>query len=143
MDTHSNNQDIPELILKLYSRKAKLDDVFDKITFSTLFHQSWTCWGMKGRAYGNLHVVEHRQGRAFVITHSHLAGVRDMIASWFDVLCYTHLARHKYEGIDLYKEATFCITQGADYAIKHPVQIYDLMKMWPSLCIGSILRDKE
>lgn len=136
-------QDIPELILLIYSRKTKMDDVFDKITYSEVFHQPWPCCGMKGRAYGNLHVVDHRPGRAFVITHAHLAGIRDMISSWFSVLCYSHLFRDKYVGTDLYDEVTFCIKQGVDYAVKHPVHMYDLMKMWPSLCIGAILRDKE
>lgn len=38
---------------------------------------------------------------------------------------------------------TKCITLATDYARRQPVAVYDLMNMWPSLCIGSVLQDVE
>lgn len=104
---------IPELIVKVYSRKSQMDDIFDLITCSTSMFQVWSCWGMKGKAYGNLHVVDHRPGQAFIITHAHLAGVRDMVSAWFNVLSYSHLHSSKYPGFDMYAEISNCIQLGA------------------------------
>ncbi|VVC42608.1 Mononegavirales RNA-directed RNA polymerase catalytic domain [Cinara cedri] len=50
---------------------------------------------------------------------------------------------NKYEGYDLHQEVSECISQGAAYSQLYPVEVYDLMKMWPSICIDAVLRDVE
>lgn len=132
-----------ELIVKVYDRKCKLDDVFDSITYSIELLEAWEAFGVTGKAYGNLHLVDQYEGSKFLITYSHLAGFRDMVSSWLDVLLYGLLYIDKYPGYNLYKELELFIYRCVSYATLHPVEIYDLMKMWPSLCIGSILRDVE
>lgn len=132
-----------ELLVKIYDRKTQMDNLFDEITYDTRFKAEWAVWGIRGVAYGNLHLVYHKEGSAFVITHAHLAGIRDMIASWFDVLMYAQLSNTKYKGTSLYNEVELCISHVVSYASFYPVDVYTLMKMWPSLCIGVILRDNE
>lgn len=133
----------PELLLNVYERKCSMDDLFDEITYDTRFQAAWISGGVKGKAYGNLHIIRIDDKSAFVTTHAHLAGVRDLISAWFDVLLYSHINKHKYPGTNLYMEVSECIHMAREYAKDHPVDLYVLMKMWPSMCIGSILRDKE
>jgi len=132
-----------ELLIKMYDRKTQMDNLFDEITYDTRFKAEWNVWGVRGVTYGNLHLVHHKEGHAFIITHSHLAGVRDMIASWFDVLLYAQLSNTKYPGASMYREVELCISHAVSYASLYPVDVYTLMKMWPSLCIGVILQDNE
>lgn len=134
---------LPRLVTQMYDRKTKMDDLFDAITYDTRMRVQWDVWGMEGVAYGNLHLLKKNTNEAFVISHAHLAGVRDMIAAWFDTLLYSHLSTNKYEGVQLYQEVVNCINLAAMYACDYPVDVYVVMKMWPSLCIGAILRDTE
>lgn len=129
--------DLPSLIGKVYDRKCKFDTLFDEITFDERFVVQRTAAGIKGVAYGNLHMVEHREGRVFVITHAMLAGVRDMISAWFDTLLYSFLYNDKYPGFSFYKEVEDCIMVMAAHAYNHPIDVYAIMKLWPSICIGS------
>lgn len=137
------NPSLPDLIIRVYDRKVKLDDVFDSITYDTDFSKAWEAFGIHGVAYGNLHLINHHPGYVFVVTHAHLASVRDMTSAWFDTIMYSLLVRTKYPVHDLYDEVVQCLMLATNYANKQPVDIYDLIKMWPSLCIGTILRDVE
>lgn len=63
-------------------------------------------WG-KFKAYtsGNLHCIRTGQGsKAFLVTHAHLAGVKDMISGLFNTYTYSQLAEHKYLSYSIYKE---------------------------------------
>lgn len=134
---------LADLIIRVYDRKCKLDDVFDRITYSTELVEAWEAFGVTGKAYGNLHLVNQYEGSKFIITHPHLAGIRDMASSWLDVLMYGLLYMDKYPGYNLNKEIENFIYRCVNYATIYPVEIYEVMKMWPSLCIGAILRDIE
>lgn len=65
------------------------------------------------------------------MTHAYLAGVRDMISTWFYTLLYSLFYRHNYPGLDLYSEVEYCIRECTDYAARYPEEVYDFMKMWP------------
>lgn len=95
-----------------------------------------------GKAYGNLYVVDHHEESKFKITQLHLAGIKD-ISFWLDTLLYALLYKDKYPGYNLYDEVYRFIMLCVDYAERYLVDIYDIMKMRPSLCISSILRDME
>lgn len=66
-----------------------------------------------------------------------------MVSSWFNSLVYGHLYRSKYPGHDLYFAIRDLIYDCYDYSTLYPVEVYDVMKVWPSLVIASILRDME
>lgn len=121
----------------------KLDDLFDHITHDTRFKVRWHAFEIEGTAYGNLHLVSAGENTAFLVMHPHLAGVRDMVSSWFNCLVYSHLNRDKYPGHDLYFAVRDLIHDCCDYSRMYPVEVYDIMKVWSSLVIASILRDME
>jgi len=128
------------LIVKMHDRKAQLDNLFDEITYDTRFSTEWKVWNMWGVAYGNLHPVKHEQGEVFVITQAHLVG---MISAWFNTLLYSLMADGEYAGFSLYREVTANMSHVILYAACYPVDMYVVMKMWSSLCIGAVLRDNE
>ncbi|CAG9822200.1 unnamed protein product [Phaedon cochleariae] len=78
-----------------------------------------------------------------VTTHAHLAGLRDMINSWFDILLYTRVYRNKYEGHNLYEELTTIITLYTDFSKTHSTYHHDALRARPSLVISAILRDLQ
>ncbi|CAG9763643.1 unnamed protein product [Ceutorhynchus assimilis] len=114
------------LLSAIYNIKTEFDNLFDTIVYSSEFKQPWRLGGLKGCAYGNLHMIDITATEALIITHSHLAGIRDMFNSWFDVLLYAHINKSKYEGFDLYQEHASSV-----------------LKSWPSLAIASTLRCQE
>ncbi|KAG5870359.1 hypothetical protein JTB14_016126 [Gonioctena quinquepunctata] len=75
-------------LVSVYNIKSGFDDVFDAVTFDHDFKREWTLGGLRGCAYGNLHALCVGSSTVFVISHAHLAGLRDMFNSWFSVLLY-------------------------------------------------------
>ncbi|KAE9536190.1 hypothetical protein AGLY_007413 [Aphis glycines] len=75
---------LPRLITQIYDRKTKKNDLFDSNTYDTRLYVEWKVRNIEDAAYGNLHLVRKNATKAFVITHAHLAGIRDMITAWFD-----------------------------------------------------------
>nr|WPR17567.1 MAG: RNA-dependent RNA polymerase [Beetle nyamivirus] len=131
------------LLYTIYDVKCAFDDLFDEVTYNTAFELSWKLGHIRGIAYGNLHILHVTQREAFILTHAHLAGLRDMINSWFDILLYGLANEHKYEGVSLYKEITVLITHMTEFTKCHTKYHHKLLKAWPSLVIASILRDVE
>lgn len=102
-------------------------------------------WG-KYQAYtsGNLHCIRTGPGsKAFLVTHAHLAGVKDMISGLFNTHCYSHLTEHKYPSYSIYNELKQLDRLVMEHSRQDPEGLYDLMKAWSSLTIASILRDME
>lgn len=94
----------PEM-MKLYKAKVEIDDIFELVGNSRYFDMTYT-WG-KFKAYtsGNLHCIKTGQGfKAFLVTHAHLAGVKDMISGLFNTHTYSHLIENKYLSYSIYKE---------------------------------------
>lgn len=129
-------------IKHLYHLKTNFDCALKKVTFSTEFHQQYTLGDCTGDAYGNLH-LGWDGGSCWIVTHSHIVAVRDMINRWFDGLLYGLCNRQKYPGYDLYQEVSQVIHAGQDLLHVHGQGAYELLKLWPSLTISSILRDTE
>lgn len=50
---------IPDLMLKIYNRKSKLDNIFEAITYSLDMTATWDASGISGRAYDNFHSIEN------------------------------------------------------------------------------------
>ncbi|QMP82162.1 RNA-dependent RNA polymerase [Hymenopteran orino-related virus OKIAV87] len=131
------------LIIDFYNAKCNFNQLIRDITFSTEFHQEYTIGSVRGDVYGNLHLVWAKHNSCYVVTHSHIVALRDIINSWFSVLIYAQLERTKYPGFDLYEEVEAIWAAGSALVLSKPVQAYELIKLWPSLVIGSILRDQE
>lgn len=66
-----------------------------------------------------------------------------MCASWFSVDCYASIHNRKYPGYSLLAETRLCFPRMMDLLSNFQQRAYTLFKMWPSLVIGSILRDIE
>lgn len=133
----------PEM-MKLYKAKVELDDIFEQVGNSRYFHIMYT-WG-KYKAYnsGNHHCIRTGQGsKAFLETHAHLSGVKDMISGLFNTHSYSRLAENKYLSYSIYNELIILDNLVKDHSRSDPEGLYDLMKSWSSLTIASILRDME
>ncbi|USL85442.1 MAG: RNA-dependent RNA polymerase [Ixodes ricinus orinovirus-like virus 1] len=128
---------------KIYNIKVEFDNLFDTIVFSPVFRQEWQIGKIKGCAYGNLHLVHLTKSETLIMTHAHVAGIRDMFNSWFDILLYSLLCRNKYKGHDLYTETERIIYLMTSFHKNHLAWAAVLLKSWPSLAIASILRCQE
>lgn len=77
----------------LYKAKVELDDIFEQIGNSRFYDIKYK-WG-KYSAYtsGNLHCIHTGEGgKSFLVTHSHMAGVKDLISGLFNTYTYSQLA---------------------------------------------------
>lgn len=86
----------PEMI-RLYKAIVEIDDIFELVGNSRYFDMTYM-WG-KYKAYtsGNLHCIRTGPGsKAFLVTHAHLAGVKDMISGLFNTHTYGYLTENKY-----------------------------------------------
>lgn len=79
----------------------------------------------------------------FLIPYSLILCFSDMCAAWFSVTSYAALHYDNYPGYSLLKEVTSCLNNLRELLAQHYQKAYFLLKMWPSLVIGSILRDLE
>lgn len=96
---------------------------------SRYFDMTYT-WG-KFKAYtsGNLHCINTGQGsKAFLVTHAHLAGVKDMISRLFNTHTYSHLAENKYLSYSIYRELQTIDHLVREHSRLDPEGLYDLMK---------------
>ncbi len=136
--------ELPDFLLKIYNVKCSFDEVFSQITFSTKALQDFTLGEWKGSTYGYfIHLTHKERSFNLVVSHAHLAGLRDTFNAWFSALIYTNWYRHKYEGFDFYKEVERFIIHGA-HALKTSGQdFYKLTAVLPSLAVGCNLRDRE
>lgn len=143
--SHYINRHItPSLELTLlYKAKNNFDKVLEVITYSTEFHQSYQLGKYACDAYGNLHLIWSTDKKCWIITHSHLVALRDVINSWFSVTLYGTLADTKYPGYSLAQEIGKYLHAGRELHRTHGSLCYKLYKMWPSLVIACILRDTE
>lgn len=83
----------PEM-MKLYKAKV-IDDIFELVGNSRYFVMTYKWVKFKAYISGNLHCIKTGQGcKAFLVTHAHLAGVKDMISGLFNTHTYSHLAEH-------------------------------------------------
>lgn len=80
----------------LYKAKNNFDKVLNAITYSAEFHQQYQLGKHACDAYGNLHLVWYESNKCWLITHSHLVTLRDVINSWFSVTLYGLLANQKF-----------------------------------------------
>lgn len=79
----------------------------------------------------------------FLIPYSLVLCFADMCAAWFSVTCYAAIFHDKYPGYSLYQEVEGCLQSMLSLLKGYQQQTYILLKMWPSLVIGAILRDLE
>lgn len=79
----------------------------------------------------------------FLVPYSLILCFSDMCAAWFSVDCDAAIHNKKYPGHFLLTETRSCLTLMMSLVIHHQQRAYALFKMWPSLVIGSILRDIE
>lgn len=133
----------PEMI-RLYKAKVELEDIFELVGNSRYFDMAYTWGRFKAYTSGNLHCIRTGPGsKAFLITHAHLAGVKDMISGLFNTHTYGYLTEHKYLSYSIYKELQTLDNLVRDHSRSDPEGLYNLMKAWSSLTIASILRDME
>ncbi|CAG4938078.1 unnamed protein product [Parnassius apollo] len=66
-----------------------------------------------------------------------------MCSSWAAVHIYSTLYNNKYPGYSLNIEVRECLDRMRFMLVQHVQLAYKLLKMWPSLAIGAILRDLE
>lgn len=101
-------------------------------------------WGqLKGFAAGNIHCIEVGQENILVMTHAHLAGIKDMINGLFSTYLYCLVNTCKYPLYNLKAEVDLLVTTARQSMDRDPEGVYTILKMWPSLAIGGILRDTE
>ncbi|ANQ45640.1 RNA-dependent RNA polymerase, partial [Orinoco virus] len=131
------------LLAQIFTVKKYLARVVDDITFSRRFRQEYTFFGCKAVCYGNLHVVWTSDRFAYLITHSHFLAVRDCVNSWFSCLAYAYQNSKKYPGYNLYNEVANVITSVLRDTGIYKDDIYDLLKSWQPLVIGTILKYME
>lgn len=79
----------------------------------------------------------------FLVPYSMFLCFADMCSSWFSVDCYTWIHARKYPGYNLHVEFRECLQRMLSLLVENKQKTYTLLKMWPSLVIGSILRDLE
>lgn len=77
----------------------------------------------------------------FLIPYSLILCFSDMCAAWFSVDCYAAIHERKYPGYSLANEVRLCLHRLTDLLANHQQKTYTFQKMWPSLVIGSILRE--
>ncbi|KAJ2941434.1 hypothetical protein O0L34_g3646 [Tuta absoluta] len=133
----------PEHLLRVYTMKRILDDIVDKITFTTKFTQEYSFFGFSAVCYGNIHVVWTSDVFAYIITHTHFLAVRDCVNAWFSCLLYSYQNFSKYPGHNLYQTVSAVIS-----VVLHDIGIYkdstyDVLKSWQPLVIGTILKYVE
>ncbi|CAH0703342.1 unnamed protein product [Spodoptera exigua] len=63
--------------------------------------------------------------------------------AWFSVMSYPHIHHDKYPGYFLAQKVDRCLLGLRTLLATHGQQSYTLMKIWPSLVIGAILRGLE
>lgn len=80
---------------------------------------------------------------AFLITHAHMAGVKDMISGLFNTYTYSILMESKYMNYSIYQELLTMDRLVRELPARNPEGLYDIMKAWSSLTIACILRDME
>lgn len=120
----------PEM-MRLYKAKVEIDDIFELVGNSRYFDMTYK-WG-KFKAYtsGNLQCIKTGQGsKAFLVTHAHLAGVKDMISGLFNTHTYSKLAEHKYLSYSMYEELKVLDHLVKEHSRVDPEGFYDLMKAW-------------
>jgi len=127
----------------LYKAKNNFDKVLDVITYSAEFHQQYQLGKHMCDAYGNLHLMWYDNNKRWLITHSHLVALRDVINSWFSVTLYGLLADKKYPGYSLSQEIGKYIHAGRELHKSHGPACYKLYKVWPSIVIACVLKDTE
>lgn len=79
----------------------------------------------------------------FLVPYSLILCFSDMSSSWFSVDCYAAIHDKKYPGHSLLGETRRCLETMMQLVREHQQRAYSMFKMWPSLVIGSILRDIE
>ncbi|QPB73978.1 RdRp [Hymenopteran orino-related virus OKIAV85] len=134
--------ELTPLLVQCFHIKTSFDELISEITFSNLFKQKWQLGKIEGTAYGNLHLVRVNR-RSIIITHSHLVALRDIINSWFSILCYASIYKNKYPGFNFYQEVEQMLLAGENLLWLYKREAYKIFKLWPSLTISCILRDLE
>lgn len=79
----------------------------------------------------------------FLVPYALILCFTDMCASWFSLDCYSAIHYMKYPGYNLQTEVRDCLARMMKLLADHKQKAYFLLKMWPPLVIGSILRDIE
>lgn len=133
----------PELV-GLYKAKVELDDIFEQIGNSRFYDIMYTWVKYASYTSGNLHCIKTGvENKAFLVTHAHMAGVKDMISGLFNTYTYSQVAENKYPSYSTYQELQTLDRLVRVHSQRDPEGLYDLMKSWSSLTIASILRDME
>lgn len=76
----------------------------------------------------------------FLVPYTMILCFADMCAAWFSIDCYTWIHDRKYSGYSLHQEYRNCFLRML-LLTSHRQATYTFLKMWPSLVIGSILRE--
>lgn len=130
----------PLLLRRTYTLKMILDRIVESITFTTKFKQEYEFFGNKGVCYGNLHVIWTSTVFAYIITHSHFLAVRDCVNAWFSCLLYSYQNPGKYPGHNLYDRVSEVINAALHDIGIYKDDVYDILKSWQPLVIGTILK---
>lgn len=140
---HTPDFSLTPFIVDVYNVKRNFDIALEDLSFTTATHISYSLGSVKCEAYGNLHLIWIGPTTCYVITHSHLVCVRDMVNAWFSVLIYSRVYQNKYPDIDFYEEIIACLSCGQDLLSSRGQAAFKMFKLWPSLTIACVLRDQE
>lgn len=131
-------------MIRLYKAKVELDDIFEQVGNSRFYDLKYTWGKFSSYTSGNLHCISTGDGnKAFLVTHAHMAGVKDMVSGLFNTYVYSQVAENKYQSYSIYQELITLDRLVRDHSKRDPEGFYDVMKAWSSLTIASILRDTE
>lgn len=120
-----------------------MDDLFELLCHSKHYTVPYTWGQMECFAAGNLHLISIDKDNVIVITHAHLAGIKDIINGVFDTYVYCLVNSCKYPLYSLKNELDTLVSTVKCSMERDPEGIYSILKMWPSLAIGVVLRDTE
>lgn len=131
------------LLRRTYTQKQILSGITGRITFNSHFKQEYNFFGCKAARNGNLHVVWTSDKFAYLITHSHFLATRDSVNAWFSCLLYGLQAQENYPGYNFYEEISNVILAVLYDAGIYKDNIYDILKAWQPLVIGTLLKYME
>lgn len=145
---YTSNQlciDVPmrDEIMLYYKTKVEIEDIFELVGNSRFFDFRYTWGRYKCYTSGNLHLINLGNGSAYLVTHAHMAGIKDMLSSLFNTYLYSQVAESKYPNYDLYQEVKKIDDLVKESSSMDPEGIYNLLKSWSSITISCIIRDTE
>ena len=132
----------PHDVLTLFYLKLQFNRTFSHITYYPHDRVEYELGNWSGVTYGNLHMFKMDK-ESYLITHPHLAAVRNIVNSWFSALLYSWIADSKYHMISINDMTRDYLYAGASLVASYGQDSYTVIKSTNPLCIGKIIRDME